>query len=1046
MQKINQVFIFVCCYNFIGATLILGGAITPNSYELSTLISIKNSLIDPLNHLQNWNYPDDTNNNTNTNTTITNNNNNNNNNNNVDYCKWKGIWCNYEGLVEKIDLSNMNLSGEIPNSISKLTNLKYLNLCCNAFTSTLPKSLVNLTFLENIDLSLNEFTGNLPFGFGNVENLISINISGNNFVGPIPEDIGHVTSLEVLDIRGSYFEGSIPSSIKNLRKLKFLGLSGNNLTGKLPSEIGEMSALETMIIGYNWFVGSIPKEFGKLSNLQYLDLAVGTLSGPIPAEIGMLQKLNTVFLYQNSFEGSIPAELGNVSALLYLDLSDNQISGEIPKEIGNLKNLQLLNLMCNRLVGEVPSELGELTSLQVLNLWQNALTGPLPVNLGKNSSLEWIDVSSNSLSGEIPPGLCDSGNLTKIILFNNTFSGPIPLGLAKCESLVRVRVQNNHISGSIPTGFGTLPKLERLELENNNLTGKIPDDFSLSSSLSFIDVSSNHLESFLRSEVLSISTLQTFKASNNNLEGSLPNQFLDCPSLNVLDLSHNRFSGEIPKSIASCGKMVTLNLRGNQLSGEIPHSIAGMPTLAVLDLSSNSLTGQIPDNFGTSPTLETLNLSYNKLEGPIPSTGLFTSIKPSELTGNAGLCGGVLIPCSKIHARSSPRSRSKRVNHIIMGFAVGITVILGAGLVFLAGRLVYRRWYLYSSSVEEWFSRNDKEWPWRLIAFQRLNFTSAEILACLKETNVIGTGGSGIVYKAEIKKPHSVIAVKKLWRPPCDVETGGNLLAEVDLLGRLRHRNIVKLLGYLHNENEVIIIYEYMPNGSLGTALHGSKQCPKNNMLVDWVSRYNIAFGVAQGLAYLHHDCHPSVIHRDIKSNNILLDENFEARIADFGLARLMLNEDKTVSMVAGSYGYIAPEYGYSLKVDEKSDIYSYGVVLLELITGKKPLDPSIGDAIDLVDWVRGKIKDNRDSVEILDPDVSGQCKYIQEEMLLVLRIALLCTAKLPKERPSMRDTITMLREAKPRRKSICNNSGYNANIDIDKPVFSTSPVDGPLS
>ncbi|KAK9735622.1 hypothetical protein RND81_04G216400 [Saponaria officinalis] len=1026
MQK-TQVFIFVWCYCFFGVTTLVLGVITPND-ELSTLISFKNSLIDPLNHMKDWNY------------TINNTNNNINNNNDVPHCKWKGVWCNSAGFVEKLDLSNMNLSGKIPNSIQNLTNLKSFNLCCNALTSSLPKSFANLTSLVNIDLSLNELTGNFPSGFGNAKNLVSLNISGNNFVGLIPEDFGYATSLEVLDIRGSYFEGSIPDSVKNLRKLKFLGLSGNNLTGKLPSELGELSSLETMIIGYNYFVGSIPKEFGKLSNLQYLDLAVGTLSGQIPAEIGMLQKLDTVFLYQNNFEGKIPAELGNLSSLSYLDLSDNLISGEIPKSFGNLKNLQLLNLMCNHLTGEVPNEIGVLTNLQVLNLWQNSLTGPLPVNLGINSSLEWVDVSSNSLSGDIPPGLCDSGNLTKIILFNNTFSGPIPLGLSKCESLVRVRVQNNQISGTIPSGLGTLPKLERLELENNNLTGKIPVDFSLSLSISFIDVSSNHLESFLPSGVLSIPTLQTFKASKNSLDGRLPNQFQDCPSLNVIDLSHNRLSGEIPKSIASCEKMVTLNLRGNRLSGEILHSLAGMPTLAVLDLSNNSLTGEIPENFGTSPTLETLNLSYNKLEGPIPSTGVFVSINPSELTGNAGLCGGVLLPCSRIHSRSSPRSKTKRVNHIIIGFAVGIAVILGVGLAFLAGRLVYRRWYLYSSSVEEWFSRNNKEWPWRLIAFQRLNFTSAEILACIKETNVIGMGGNGIVYKAEIQKPHSVIAVKKLWRSPCDVETGDNLLAEVDLLGRLRHRNIVKLLGYLHNENEVIIVYEYMPNGSLGTALHGTKQCPKNNMLVDWVSRYNIAFGVAQGLAYLHHDCHPSVIHRDIKSNNILLDENFEARIADFGLARMMLNEDKTVSMVAGSYGYIAPEYGYSLKVDEKSDIYSFGVVLLELITGKKPLDPSIGEAIDLVDWMRAKIRENRDTNEVLDPDISGQCKYIQEEMVLVLRIALLCTAKLPKERPSMRDIITMLREAKPRRKSICSNNGYN-NINIDKPVFSTSPV-----
>ncbi|CDP21103.1 unnamed protein product [Coffea canephora] len=244
----------------------------------------------------------------------------------------------------------------------------------------------------------------------------------------------------------------------------------------------------------------------------------------------------------------------------------------------------------------------------------------------------------------------------------------------------------------------------------------------------------------------------------------------------------------------------------------------------------------------------------------------------------------------------------------------------------------------------------------------------------------------------------------------------------MNLLGKLRHRNIVRLLGYLHNENDVMMVHEYMPNGSLGAALHG-KQAGK--ILVDWVFKYSIALGVTHGLAYLHHDCHPLVIHRDIKSNNILLDSDFEARIVDFGLARTMSHKNETVSMVAGSYGYIALEYGYTLKVDEKSDIYSYGV-----------------EAIDIVEWVRKKVN-NKTSESALDPDVASQCKHVQEEMLLVLKITLLCTAKLPKERPSMRDIITMLGEAKPRRKSVCQNWGYTANKD--KIIFAHSPVVGLL-
>lgn len=1016
MQCRNVFLFFYCC---IGFSFVFADDV-PN-FELSSLLSIKPSFIDTFDHLKDWKMP--------VHEAKT----------GSPHCNWTGIFCNSKGYVEKLDLSNMNLSGRVPDQIQELGNLKTLNLCCNDFSSSLPKSLSNLTSLVSIDVSQNNFVGNFPVGLGGIQGLTSINASSNNFVGFLPEDLGNGTLLEILDFRGSFFEGSIPVSFKNLQKLRFLGLSGNNLTAKIPVELGELPSLETIIMGYNQFQGPIPGEFGNLTNLQYLDLAVGTLSGQIPGELGKLKKLTTVYLYQNSFEGRIPPEIGNMTSLVYLDLSDNHLSGEIPYQVSGINDLQLLNLMCNELTGPIPEGLGDLKKLEVLELWKNSLTGYLPLNLGKNSSLQWLDVSSNSLSGEIPPGLCDSGNLTKLILFNNSFSGLIPMNLSNCSSLVRVRIQNNHLSGSIPSGFGNLPKLQRLELAYNNFTGEIPQDFTSSASLSFIDFSGNRLDSSLPSNILSVPTLQTFAVSNNNLQGNILDQFQDCESLSSLDLSNNHFSGKIPENIASCEKMVTLNLKSNQFDGEIPKSLATMPTLSILDLSNNSLVGRIPENFGNSPALEMINLSYNKLEGPVPSNGILMTINPNDLIGNSGLCGGVLAPCSKA-VTNAPRQKNVRLNHTVVGLLVGISIILVVGILVFTTRQLYKRWYLCSNSFTDWFKKNDTEWPWRLVAFQRLNFTSADILSCLKESNVIGVGGTGIVYKAEIHRPHSVVAVKKLWRSETDVETGDDLFAEVDLLGKLRHRNIVRLLGYLHNETDVMMVYEYMSNGSLGEAIHG-KQAGK--MLVDWLSRYNVALGVAQGLSYLHHDCHPPVIHRDVKSNNILLDSDFEARIADFGLARTMHHKNETVSMVAGSYGYIAPEYGYTLKVDEKSDVYSFGVVLLELLTGKMPLDPLFGDSVDIVEWVRRKANNNIVSEQVLDPNVSGQCKYVQEEMLLVLKIAALCIAKLPKDRPSMRDIVTMLGEAKPRRKSVSQIWGYTANKE--SLIFAHSPVIGLL-
>ncbi|KAK7284158.1 hypothetical protein RJT34_18899 [Clitoria ternatea] len=1022
MQMKTKFFIIFLCY--IGCFSYSFAA--AENDEVSALLSIKAGLIDPLNTLQDWKLHDTAPGK------------------DAAHCNWTGVKCNSAGAVEKLDLSHKNLSGRVSNDIQKLKSLTSLNLCCNAFSSPFPTSIANLTTLNNLDVSQNFFIGDFPLGLGKAWRLVSLNASSNEFSGSLPEDLGHASSLEMLDLRGSFFIGSVPQSFSNLHKLKFLGLSGNNLTGKIPAELGQLSSLEYIILGYNEFEGGIPPEFGNLTNLKYLDLAVANLGGEIPATLGNLKLLNTVFLYNNNFEGRIPPAIGNMTALQLLDLSDNMFSGKIPAEISQLKNLKLLNLMGNQLSGSVPSGFGDLPQLEVLELWNNSLSGSLPNNLGKNSPFQWLDVSSNSLSGEIPETLCSQGNLTKLILFNNAFSGPIPSSLSACPSLIRVRIHNNFLSGTVPMGFGKLGKLQRLELANNTLSGGIPDDIASSTSLSFIDLSRNKLHSSLPSTILSIPNLQAFMVSNNNLEGEIPDQFQDCPSLAVLDLSSNHLSGSIPASIASCQKLVNLNLQNNQLSGEIPKALAKMPTLAMLDLSNNSLTGQIPESFGVSPALEAFNVSYNKLEGSVPANGILRTLNPNDLVGNAGLCGGVLPPCDQNSAYSS-RHGNSHAKHIITGWITGMSSILVIGIAILAARSLYIRYYTDGFCFRERFYKGDKGWPWRLMQFQRLGFTSTDILACIKETNVIGMGATGVVYKAEMPQSNAVVAVKKLWRTGTDIEVGNSddLVGEVNLLGRLRHRNIVRLLGFLHNDKDVMIVYEFMHNGNLGDALHGRQAA---RLLVDWVSRYNIALGVAQGLAYLHHDCHPPVIHRDIKSNNILLDANLEARIADFGLAKMMIRKNETVSMVAGSYGYIAPEYGYALKVDEKIDVYSYGVVLLELVTGKRPLDPAFGESVDIVGWIRRKIRDNTSLEEALDQSV-GNSRHVVEEMLLVLRVAILCTAKLPKDRPTMRDVMMMLGEAKPRRKSSGNNNEICEANNKETPVFSTSssPVNGLL-
>lgn len=290
------------------------------------------------------------------------------------------------------------------------------------------------------------------------------------------------------------------------------------------------------------------------------------------------------------------------------------------------------------------------------------------------------------------------------------------------------------------------------------------------------------------------------------------------------------------------------------------------------------------------------------------------------------------------------------------------------------------------------------------------------MLECLDATDkILGMGSTGTVYKAEMPGGE-IIAVKKLWgkHKVENVRKRRGVLAEVDVLGNVRHRNIVRLLGCCSNRECTMLLYEYMPNGNLDDLLHAKNK--GENLVADWVTRYKIALGVAQGICYLHHDCDPVIVHRDLKPSNILLDGEMEARVADFGVAKL-IQSDESMSVIAGSYGYIAPEYAYTLQVDEKSDIYSYGVVLMEVLSGKRSVDAEFGDGNSIVDWVRSKIKTKEGVIDILDKNAGAACSPVREEMMQMLRIALLCTSRNPADRPSMRDVVLMLQEAKPKRK-----------------------------
>lgn len=775
-----------------------------------------------------------------------------------------------------------------------------------------------------------------------------------------------------------------------LRDLEHLAVSGNGLTGIIPPEIGNLTKLKELYIGYfNSFSGGIPPEIGRLSQLVGLDAAYCGLSGEIPPEIGKLENLESLFIQRNDLTGSLPPELGQLKSLKSMDLSNNNFTGEIPATFGKLKNLTLLDAFRNNLRGLIPDSIGDLPELEVLQLWENTLTGNIPQQLGKNGKLQLLDVSTNKLTGNIPPFLCKGNKFHTLITLNNFLSGPIPESLAQCESLTRIRVNNNYLNGSIPEGIFNLDKLSQVDLQDNMLSGTFPETNSSSSSIGEISLSNNNLTGPLPSSIGKFAALQKLLLDGNAFSGHIPSEIGKLQQLSKMDFSRNNFSGVIAPEISRCKSLSFIDLSANQFSGEIPTEITGMKILNYLNLSRNHLSGSIPALVAKMESLTSVDFSYNNLSGLVPNTGPFNSFNHSSFQGNPNLCGPYLGTCKD----KSSQTHQKR------GLTSSMKLLLVAGLlacsiVFVVVAILKARSLKKASDAR----------AWKLAAFQRLGFTCDDVVECLKPENIIGKGGAGIVYKGVMPNGENV-AVKRLPVMSRGSSHDHGFNAEVQTLGRIRHRYIVRLLGFCSNHETNLLIYEYMPNGSLGEMLHGSK----GGHLM-WDTRYKIAVEAAKGLSYLHHDCSPLILHRDVKSNNILLDSNFEAHVADFGLAKFLQDSgtSECMSAVAGSYGYIAPEYAYTLRVDEKSDVYSFGVVLLELLSGKKPVG-EFGDGVDIVQWVRRMTDGMKESVvKILDSRL--ETVPIHEAMHLFY-VALLCVEEHAMERPKMREVVQMLAE-----------------------------------
>ncbi|XP_071692519.1 uncharacterized protein [Rutidosis leptorrhynchoides] len=911
-------------------------------------------------------------------------------------CSWNGITCNNQSQdIISIDFTDFStLSGPFPADFCRIQTLRHLSIGNNCFNGTIsPSSFSLCSHLTFLNLSSNLFDGNLPELLPSFVNLTILDLSYNNFTSEIPSSIGESLSLQVIDLSSNFFYGPIPDSLTNLTELKkFLAPVNPNLTGPLPEKIGNLKKLEIFRISGARLTGEIPDSIGDLLSIKSIDLSTNLLTGSIPESIGRLNGIEHLWLYDNVLSGEIPDVFENLTSLIDFDVSLNKLTGKLPVSLAGL-HLTSFDVNDNQLEGEIPDILGSNPNLVQLKLFNNKFSGQLPAGLGENSDLEEFDVSGNQFEGLLPLKLCDKKKLQKFICFNNRFFGEIPGSCGDCQSIYYVRLSSNELSGEIPVSFWNSSRLKYVDVSDNKFTGSIPG--SISKGVTTLMMSGNGFSGELPTGICGLHKIVEMDLSNNKFSGQLPGCITRLNKLEKLNLQLNDFTGEIPNDMSSWKELSSLNLSSNHFNGEIPDQIGDLPVLNYLDLAGNSLSGKIPTSL-SKLKLNVLNLSNNDLEGEVPSY-LDNEVYESSLMGNPKLCSPYLKQFPRCH-------KTRKVSYYLVGILSGLALFLIVSLMWI---VIKTKLFRGSKSL------------YKITSFQRLGFKEHDVLVSLSESNVIGMGGSGKVYRVTLKTGQTV-AVKKLFGIHKSSETEAEFWCEMETLGRIRHKNIVKLLFGSVGEDFRALAYEYMENGSLGDMLHKD---PKGGFLLDWSKRFEIALGAAQGLAYLHHDCVPGIVHRDVKSNNILLDEDFRPRVADFGLAKALQVEEKdgegAMSRIAGSYGYIAPEYAYTMKVTEKSDVYSFGVVLMELVTGKRPNDSSFGENKDIVKWVTEvalSVPEKPDEVgwanldQLIDPKMNSlTCDY--EEIEKVLNVALQCTSAFPINRPYMRKVVELLKD-----------------------------------
>ncbi|CAN6334729.1 unnamed protein product [Urochloa humidicola] len=775
--------------------------------------------------------------------------------------------------------------------------------------------------------------------------------------------------------------------------------------------------LEVLDLTFNSLSGTIPDSLYNITTLKYLAAGTNRLSGEIPYNIGnTLPNIQKLILQGNNFKGEIPASLANATDIQVINLRDNSFHGVVPS-FGNLPSLTELNLGLNQLEAgdwSFLSSLENCSQLVELCLDSNVIQGILPRSIGHlPRSLEVLLLNANEISGTIPQEIERLRNLTVLHMEHNLLTGNLPDSIGYLSNLFVLRLSQNKLSGQLPLSIGNLSQLSELYLEENNLTGSIPRTLGYSKNLETLNLSCNSLSGSIPKELFTLSSLsEGLDLSHNDLSGEIPLEISGLINLSLLNISNNQLSGKVPSTLGECMHLESLRMEGNLLNGIIPESFIDLRGIIEMDLSRNNLSGEIPMFFESFSSIKVLNLSFNNLEGPVPTGGIFQ--KPGEvfIQGNKFLCASIPVP--QLPLCSAGTSKKRRASDIlkILGFTALSLVLLSCFAIILLKK------------------RNKTKQESHPSCKELKKFSYADLVKAtndFSDTNLVGSGKSGSVYKGRFEFEEHTVAIKVFKLDQLGAPK--SFLAECETLRNTRHRNLVRVITACSTFDPAghefkAIVLEYMPSGSLESWLYPKHKHGSRTPL-SLGSRITIAMDIASALDYLHNHCAPAVAHCDLKPSNVLLDDVMGARLADFGLAKFLhsfshSSHHSSTSLLGprGSIGYIAPEYGFGSKLSVEGDVYSYGIIILEMLTGKCPTDDMFTDDLNLHKFVKKEFPQN--ITKIIDPcivlssqngDVDNNLDHGNNPIdgavsciVHLLKLGLSCSMEAPNSRPTMQD------------------------------------------